>query len=53
VNCGHAQIVGLPPVFGEFSINANKRGFPRSCPDDSTAMTLPFSLVAKGDNAQK
>ena len=42
LTAGHAQTVGLPPVFGEFSMSANKRGVPRSCPLDSTVMGIPL-----------
>ena len=41
-NCGHAHTVGLFPVFGEFSISAYMRGFPRSWPDDSMGMPRLF-----------
>jgi hypothetical protein len=38
VICGQAQIVGLLPVFGAFSISSNMRGLSLLCPLDSIAI---------------
>src|SRR5215469_3979473 len=38
MSSGHAQTVGLLPVFGACSISSYRRGFPWLCPSDSIRM---------------